>query len=116
MKSATSVVSRAVAATAAAAILTVGGASAAQATQGATLRPNQSREFATWFFGRTTVCFKNIGSTDGSVQWWSGPSSGGYGLVPGAEVCPTRSYAGIRLGVRNLSPQASIAVTFPIGP
>lgn len=106
--------------------LVTGVAGIAQAAQPATLDSNQSHSYSTWFFGRTKVCFTNDDPTyDAAYTWSSGPSSGGGGLVPEADAgersgvpqsCTTLSFVGLPITVHNVSPRASIDVTFPIGP
>jgi hypothetical protein len=97
----------------------VGGvAGVAQASQVATLSPNQTQSFSTWFWGRTEVCFQNVSPQyDASYYWHSGPSaSGGGGLTPGQQSCLVLSFVGFNINVSNLSARAPIQVTFPIGP
>lgn len=100
-----------------AAVLTLMGTGVAQAAQSADLGPNQGRSFATWFWGRTTVCVQNQATNRGaSFNWTSGTSYGYRALAPGEEYCLTRSFAGVRVYVQNTTWDASLGVRFPIGP
>jgi hypothetical protein len=94
-----------------------GTAGVAAAAQTGDLGPNQGRSFATWFFGRTQVCVKNLDTNvNASYYWVSSTSSRANGLLPGQEICEARSFAGFRIFIQNTSPNASLHVTFPIGP
>lgn len=97
--------------------LLAGGAGVAAASQSGTVSPNQTKSFSTWFWGRTEVCVKNLDSTyDASYTWQSLSTNGQGGLVPNQQNCFTRSFVGGTLRVSDVSPRASIQVTFPIGP
>jgi hypothetical protein len=96
-------------------ILTTG-ATAAMA-QGGDLAPNQTATYATWFWGRTTVCIKNVDAIyDAGYTWSSSTSWGSGGLTPGQENCFTRSFAGFRIAITDSSARAHLNVRFPIGP
>lgn len=98
-------------------VLLAGTAGIAHAAQDGKLAPGQQNTYATWFFGRTTVCVKNLSSSDmGYYHWWSSASVGAHYLNPGEEICETRSFAGFRVGVENSGPSAVLYVRFPIGP
>lgn len=99
------------------AAIAVAGTGVAEAAQTGTLGPNQGASYATWFFGRTEVCVKNLSSTQGgSFNWVSSTSSGYRALAPSEEYCMTRSFAGFRIFIQNTTWNSTLTVRFPIGP
>ena len=108
---------RATAAFGAALAVMIASEGAASATQSDVLYVGQTKDYATWFFGRTQVCLTNTGSSgEGKFQWWSGTSTGNVeGIRPGSTYCMTKSFAGIRIGMHNWG-YSPLKVTFPIGP
>lgn len=106
---------RAVVATTLGVALLAGGAATAEAAQVGTQGPGTTASYATWFWGRTQVCFQDVGSKDVAYNWWSSTSNGSGYLTPGQQTCMTRSFAGWRLGVYNIG-GGTLKVTFPIGP
>lgn len=85
-------------------------------TNGMRLGPGSDGAVHSWFFGKTRVCFDNVGPGDGSVSFWSGPTTGWRALPPGGHECITGSFVGLDVGVRNQSPNATIVVSEPFGP
>lgn len=97
--------------------LLAGGAGVAAASQSGTVSPNQTKSFSTWFWGKTQVCVKNLDqANDASYTWQSLSTNGSGGLVPNQQNCFTRSFVGGTIRVTDVSPRASLQVTFPIGP
>ena len=108
---------RAAIAVALGATIAAGSPSIAHAAQGGDIAPRKEGNFATWFWGRTQVCVKNVDAThDGSFTWVSSTSNGFGPLEPQQETCFTRSFAGFRISITNASPAATLRVRLPIGP
>ena len=93
-----------------------GTAATAQAAQSDTVYQNQTKTFATWFWGRTVVCFTNVGGTDTSIFWQSASTGVPLFLPKGsAPNCTSRSFVGFRIAVTDVGP-SPVQVTFPYGP
>ena len=99
-------------------VATAGFATAAQASQAGVQAPGQTSSYATWFWGRTQVCFKDLGYLGQPVAYnWSSSTSFGSGyLAPGQENCNlVRSFVGFRISVSDIGGDY-LQVRFPIGP
>lgn len=98
--------------------LMAAGTAAAEAAQTGVQGPGTTASYATYFWGRTEVCFQNVsgsGGKDVAYNWWSSTSNGSGYLTPGQASCMTRSFVGFRIGVYNIG-GGTLQVTFPIGP
>lgn len=72
--------------------------------------------FATWFWGRTTVRFRNDSGSGVIVQWWAG-SSGQVYVAPHSSYDLTASFAGLRFSTHIAGDYGSgVWISFPIGP
>jgi hypothetical protein len=90
---------------------------AAASSQDATLNPGDGKTFKTWFWGRTPICYTNLGSEYASYEWISSTSFGSGSLAPGDQRCTARSYVGFEIYVQNTSASSSpVHVSFPHGP
>jgi len=94
-----------------------GVATAAQASQGATLNPGNVATFNTYFWGRTTACFTNSTGGGAHFEWRSSTSYNTDTYVgPHSTYCLTRSFVGFQLRVHNYAYSVPLSVTFPYGP
>lgn len=90
---------------------------ATASNQDAYLFRDDSHSFATWFFGRTVICFKNMGSQVASYEWISATTFSSRSLGAYEEYCDSRSFVGFGIWVHNNSSTDSlIKVSFPYGP
>lgn len=86
-------------------------------SQDAYLWPGEGRQFGTWFFGRTVICFKNMGPEVASYEWISSTTFSSRSLAPHEQYCDSRSFVGFGIYVTNTSVTDSpIKVSLPYGP
>ena len=89
----------------------------AASSQDATLQPGGGKSFRTWFFGRTVICFTNLGPEVASYEWISSTTFSSRSLSPYQEYCISRAFVGFDIYVTNTSVTSSpIHVSFPYGP
>jgi hypothetical protein len=116
MKSQTKTWRRTLAAVCLSAAALGGTAAAAQASQSDVVYPNQTKSFATWFWGHTVVCFSNVGGSDTSIYWESATTHAPLYLPKGSPPnCMSRAFVGFRLAVTDVGP-SPVQVSFPYGP
>lgn len=89
----------------------------AASNQDTILQPGEGNQFGTWFWGRTVVCFTNLGSEVASYEWISSTTFSSRSLTPHEQHCDSRSFVGFGIYVTNTSVTNSpIQVSLPYGP